>query len=73
MGGKGEEVAPLQTALNGRPRAGANCCSGRDICTLDGPKWTAQSGGGGGGENEWRTRGATLQTALDGRSGRKRQ
>ena len=46
----------LQTALNGRPRAGAN--RGEDgvgnsvkghVFTPDGPTWTAQSGGGGGG------------------------
>ena len=46
----------LQTALNGRPKAGAN--RGEDgvgnsgkgqIFTPDGPKWTAQSVGGGGG------------------------
>ena len=37
MGSKGQKVAPLQTALDGRPRAGANCGengignSGREI------------------------------------------
>ena len=46
--------------------------SGSDICTLDGPKWTAPSGGGGvgvkmnGGQGE---QGITLQTALNGRPG----
>ena len=67
-----KEGCVLQTALNGRPRAGAN--RGEDgvgnsaqghIFTPDGPKWTAQSGGGGRGENE----GITLQTALNGRPG----
>ena len=46
----------LQTALNGRPKAGGNRGddgvgnSGKgQICTPDGPKWTAQSVGSGGG------------------------
>ena len=60
-----KEGRVLQTALNGRPRAGANrrqdgvgnSAQGH-IFTPDGPKWTAQSGGGGRGENEGRTRGA---------------
>ena len=39
MGSKGQKVAPLQTALDGRPRAGANCGEngigirgGRSLC-----------------------------------------
>ena len=46
------EVVLLQTALNGRPRAGVNWgkngVEGRErFSTPDDPKWTAQRGGGG--------------------------
>ena len=70
-------VVPLRTALNGRPRAGANWGEngvenlGRErFSTPDGPKWTAQREGGGGEcmNRDIRYLG-TLQTALNGRPG----